>query len=111
MDKKELLKNLLLLYPKGFNENNKQLWLDAYKEVIPENGIDFEKLYKLIITEHDSTAFAPSPKWVKELVTKVSVPKEKEIEQDKGELIPMPEWFRKQKKEFLKKLSIKENDV
>jgi hypothetical protein len=106
MNRNELLKNIVLLYPKSFNENNHQIWLDAYKEVIPAIGIDFRKLYKIMITEHSSTAFAPPPAWFKDLISKVTIPKEEEEKEAEGERIPMPEWFKTGKADLLRKVSI-----
>ena len=67
MQREEFLKQLVLLYPTSFNENNLQIWMSGYKEVLSEN-INYDKLLTIMMSENQYNS-APKPAWLKERAT------------------------------------------
>ena len=64
MNREEFLKQLVLLYPTSFNENNLQIWMSGYKEVLSEN-INYDKLLVSMMADNQYNS-APKPAWLKE---------------------------------------------
>lgn len=63
MNRSEFLNSFFAMYGKSFTDTNKQIWLDAYKKVLPES-IDFDLLYETLLTDYDGKT-APTPAWLK----------------------------------------------
>ena len=64
MNRNKFLERFFELFNKHFDDNNKQLWWDAYKKVLPES-IDFDRLEDTLLNEWDKRT-APTPAWLKQ---------------------------------------------
>lgn len=63
MDKNGFLERLFTMFPLNFNENNIPYWSEAYENVLSSPRINYDKLFRFMITEHTNMSSAPSPKW------------------------------------------------
>ena len=77
MNREEFLKQLVLLYPTSFNENNLQIWMSGYKDVLGEH-IDYDKLLTSMMSENQYNT-APKPAWLKERATYKRIKGEEQI--------------------------------
>lgn len=59
MNRKEFIEKLVLLY-EDFTEKNIKARKEAYELVLNEN-LDFEKIYKKLLEQYESFKFAPTP--------------------------------------------------
>lgn len=64
MDRNEFLSRIFKMFS-NFNDSNVEFWKPAYEEVLTEPNIDYEKLFKLMVTNWEQTYSAPAPKHFK----------------------------------------------
>ncbi len=106
MNRTQLIKKIFELYPNSFSDNAK-IWREAYEEVIPETLIDYKKLYKMMLNEYHSQGYAPPTAFFAERIKTVEIKPEPEAVEEDKDLIPMPDWFKSQKTDLLRKVGIK----
>lgn len=81
MNRGEFLEKLFMLYPDSFSEKNKHVWLEAYKRVLQDPEIDYDKLFKTLLTEYKFKA-APPTSWIWEQAKNCVVKKRNENPRD-----------------------------
>ena len=110
MDRTAFLERLFTMFPLNFNENNIPYWSEAYESVLI-GSINYDKLFKFMITEHNNMSAAPSPKWFSDNRTNYIVkddlsPALRHMEEIKQDSVPMPESFKLRMEELKKKMSM-----
>ena len=55
MDRTEFLTKMFRMYPNSFNEFNIADWMEAYKAVLSDSRIDYERLFQTMIRKWNST--------------------------------------------------------
>ena len=60
MNREAFIEKILTLYSNAFTEKNKQAWWDDYKRVLPEFGVDYDKLDEFRVRNYDKS-MPPKP--------------------------------------------------
>ena len=111
MDRTEFLTKMFRMYPNSFNEFNIADWMEAYRAVLSDSRIDYERLFQTMIRKWNSTTVAPHPSWFDENVSASIVKDERNaairhIEEIKETAEPMPEDFKIRMQALKQKLSM-----
>lgn len=111
MDRTEFLTKMFRMYPNSFNEFNIADWMEAYKAVLSDSRIDYDRLFQTMIRKWSSTTVAPHPSWFDENVSTSIVKDEsctaiRHIEEIKKTAEPMPESFKARMEELKQKMSM-----
>lgn len=111
MDRTEFLTKMFRMYPNSFNEFNIADWMEAYKAVLSDSRIDYERLFQTMIRKWNSTTIAPHPSWFDENVSTSIVKDERSavmrhLEEIKETAVPMPEDFKIKMEALKQKLSM-----
>lgn len=87
MNRQEFIEKLVITY-EDFNEKNLKARQEAYCIAL-EDGLDYEKIFKYLLKEHESFKFAPTPAYIlKVIIPKIKADelKEKPYCNEKGEI-------------------------
>lgn len=93
MDRTEFLTKMFRMYPNSFNEFNIADWMEAYKAVLADSRIDYDRLFQTMIRKWNSTTVAPHPSWFDENVS-TSI-----VKDDKCQAVRQMEEWRKEERE------------
>lgn len=113
LNREAFLKKLFLMYPANFTKENAPIWKEAYELVLDEN-LNYDKLFKILVKDYKSIATAPSPAWFQDYKEICSPKKEnealaeiKKLQETEG-VPPPPEFFEaaKRLKEKIKNESL-----
>ena len=99
------------MYPRSFNQENSQVWADAYKEVL-KDGWDYDLLLSLMLKYHENSGYAPSPAWLRQKYTEAKPAKPSNAyEPVKVEVkrLPIPKEVQEQVKKLSEKLDMNNN--
>lgn len=111
MDRTAFLERLFTMFPLNFNENNIPYWMEAYEAVLNSSMINYDKLFKFMIMEHNNMSAAPSPKWFADNRSSYIERDERcqavrQMEEIKQDSVPMPEDFKIRMQALKQKLSM-----
>lgn len=59
----EFLKRLFLMYPQNFTKNNASIWREAYEIVLDDEKLDYDRMFRLMVSGYKSIALPPPPSW------------------------------------------------
>lgn len=103
LNREAFLKKLFLMYPANFTKENAPIWKEAYELVLDEN-LNYDKLFKILVKDYKSIATAPSPAWLQDYKEICSPKKEnealaeiKKLQETEG-VAPPPEFFEAEKR-------------
>ena len=109
MNRENFLSNLFKLYPPA-NQQALEIWHKAYKQILPESGINYERLFNIMLREYGSTKTAPAPAWFYERLKTVEIKQAEQHEEIKG-CVPPPADMKEQLKKYgFKVVKKRDND-
>lgn len=79
VNREDFLMKIAVLYPEFFNQDrgvSSTAWLDGYRLIIPEDHIDFEKLYRMFLKEYSSVRTPPAPSFFTDYISAVTIKEE-----------------------------------
>lgn len=79
MNREDFLMKIAVLYPEFFNKERgltTTAWLDGYREIIPAENINYDRLYRMFLKEYTSVRTPPAPSFFEPYISTVTIKEE-----------------------------------